>query len=265
MLQVNGHALILNNGDTLSNASSSGFTVTLGSSHQSFVNSLFYANGNTDASNYPYGLSTNTGWDGANSPALNAIPVIVSHANSLALTGLTTNSVTLDTQSTSVFATIVLTDANKLASAESATISFVAANGILSGQGLSMASTSDGVVSFHVTATSAANLQQALRSLVFTPTAHQLASIASVNTAHASIMRHYAAPAHQSVTTQFNVTITDNPSTYWGGLSNPVDLTTDSQNNVWVANQFGAVEILSANGSIVQLLDASNGIRKFSE
>ena len=93
----------------------------------------------------------------------------------LSVGGITSNGAISDTATISPFANLTLTD-NLSATLDrvSATVSFTAANGVLSGAGLSAGTVNNGVISYVLSATGPAQLQQELNALVFTPSAHQV-------------------------------------------------------------------------------------------
>ena len=101
-----------------------------------------------------------------------------------------------------------MTDSNTNAS-ETVTISYTAANGTLSGSGLTLGAVTNGTITDTLTASSASALQQELQRLVFTPTAHQVA-------------------AGQTVSTAFTLSVTDQMVS---GYQAPLVI---SQGNVWV-------------------------------
>jgi|GEM_PF-2545251 len=297
MFQVGSHNLILDtNRDLVSNLSSTGFTITLCAAHQTFLNNVFNLNGSTDGTQQSYSLLASSGWDGSNSLAITnsqTISVNVTHSNSIILGGLTSNATLADTGTVHPFGHITVTDSNPNSN-ELASVSFTAANGILTGNGLSVVSISNGVATYTLSATSATGLQQALQALVFNPTLHQVAGGQTVNTNFSltvtdnfssvisstpnQTISNFGVDSPQALTTdsQGNVWVTQSNNTLneysasgtfiqtltqSNGLSNPVTMTTDSLGNLWVSNQGNnTVEEFSASGVLVHLLTASNGL-----
>jgi hypothetical protein len=119
-----------------------------------------------------------------------------------------------------------------------ATISFKAANGVLSGFGLSSGVTSGSTVTYTLSATAPATLQSKLQALLFTPTIGLTA------------------------TTQFTLNVSSpTPLTLSSGVNTPYSVTVDSSGDVFVANQGNnTVEEFSATGTLLLTLSGSNGI-----
>ena len=180
-LQVNGNNIALSSADTVGTISSSGFTVTLSSVHKTALNNLFTMNGLTDLAHHAYTLNATAGWDNNTGVAISSQAVSVTGYQTITLGHLTTQANLTDTSSLHPFSSATLSDSNTLA-IDTATISFTAANGSLSGAGLSAAVLNNGVATYTVSATSATSLQQILQSLVFTPTAHQGTAGSTINT-----------------------------------------------------------------------------------
>ncbi len=185
---------------------------------------------------------TDTG-DGLTASASQGVNVVPP----LSLSGLTTAGTGSDVSTVNPFANLVLTDALHPDSV-GASISFTAANGVLSGSNLSAASLSNGVATYTLNATSPSQLQQELNALVFTPTAHQVSP-------------------GQSVTTDFNLNFKGGGAAAINapllilsrGVYAPASLATDSGGDVFVANYGNnTVEEFSANGSLLRTL--SNGV-----
>ena len=88
----------------------------------------------------------------------------------ITLGGFTTDGVFSDTATISPFNAATVSDSIPYDQV-SATISFAAANGTLSGAGLSAGVVSGGTATYSLSATTAAALQAELRALTFTPTA----------------------------------------------------------------------------------------------
>jgi hypothetical protein len=163
----------------------------------------------------------------------------------LTLGGFTTNGSISDTETIGPFSAVTVSDSIPYDQV-SATVSFAAANGGLSGSGLSAGVVSGATATYSLAPTSAAALQAALRALTFTPT---------------------LGADGATVTTAFDLTVSDVPTspptmpsaTLSSGISNPVSVATDAAGDVFVANQ-GAdtVEEFSSAGVLVQTL--SSGI-----
>src|SRR5271157_2625989 len=100
----------------------------------------------------------------------------------ITLGGFTTNGAISDTATIAPFGAVTVSD-SILDDQVSATISFTAANGMLSGSGLSAGVVSNGTVTYSLSATTPAGLQAELQALTFTPTAHQGAAGSTVTTA----------------------------------------------------------------------------------
>jgi len=238
-LSAGKQSLTLNANDSISNLTASGFNVNLNSTEQSAVNAFFNSNGNGST---PYTLIASNGWDhGYGLPTSEM--VTVSGAGSLTLSNFTVPSKLLDTATIQPFSTVIVTDTPFNDINETATISYTAANGTLSGTGLSGESINNGIATYTLTAINAASLQQALQGLTFTPTAHQGA-------------------AGQSYTTPLTLTINyqNQPLSTVQGICNP-SMQFDSQGHLWVVNSDGytsTVEEFSASGVLIQTL--SNGI-----
>src|SRR5271165_614732 len=163
----------------------------------------------------------------------------------ITLGGFTTNGAISDTATTAPFSTVTVSD-SILDDQVSATISFTAANGMLSGSGLSAGVVSNGTVTYSLSATTAAALQAELQALTFTPAAHQGA-------------------AGSTVTTAFDLTVSDvtaspptTPSaTLTSGVSSPISVATDAAGDVFVANDGNnTVEEFFSAGALVRTLSS---------
>ena len=161
--------------------------------------------------------------------------------SNLILSGLKTHATLLDNVTVNPFSTLVLTDyyakANQIAH-----ISFVAANGILSGTGLTAGVVNNGIVSYTLSAGSATDLESALQNLIFIPTIHQVTT-------------------GQIVNTTITLSIADSVSSYKpfqalsSGIAEPWALAVDSQGQVWVANATNnTVEHFSGSGALLQTI-----------
>ena len=181
-----------------------------------------------------------------NSPVLTVIS-----SNTNTLSGFTLVEKLLDTANIKPFSTVTVFDIQTNATA-TATISYIAANGTFSGLGLSAEIINNGIATYTITSNSIASLQQALQSLIFTPTAHQGAM-------------------GQTYTTPLTLKVTDQVSNYQNhpaitvqqGLVKPSCFVFDTQGHLWVANTnyIGSdVEEFSTSGGIMQTL--STGINK---
>ena len=226
-------------GGTIINQTSNGFSVQLNSSYDD----LFSANGTSNNGN-SYSLSASSGWDSGIGAAISNQAINVT-GNEITIGGIINNSAMPDNSTLVPFRAATINDLNT-ADADGATISFTTANGILSGTGLSAGVTINGIVTYTLPATPPADLQSELQNLIFTPTAHQLAT-------------------GQNITTDFTLTVAGNPTaiirTLSSGIFGPVALATDSNGDVFVANYYNnnnTVEEFSASGSLVRTL--SSGI-----
>ncbi|MDD4915396.1 MAG: hypothetical protein PHW13_10235 [Methylococcales bacterium] len=217
-VSAGGKSYTLNGGgDSISHFAGGGFILTLGGADQSGVNSVFSSNGGGGKTT-AYTLAVAAGWDGAGSLADTA-KVTASYV-SLGLSGFTTGAVLSDSATVDPFKNIKLTDSNS-AGGDSATISFTAANGSLSGAGLS-----GGDGAYTLAATSAANLQSELRGLVFTPTLRQVA-------------------VGGSTITNFTLSVSDD-STAFGG-SAALDTVSSSATKVSVSGSLPAAALSAAS------------------
>src|SRR5271166_3212014 len=165
----------------------------------------------------------------------------------ITLGGFTTNGAISDTATTAPFSTVTVSD-SILDDQVSATISFTAANGMLSGSGLSAGVVSNGTVTYSLSATTPAGLQAELQALTFTPTAHQGA-------------------AGSTVTTAFDLTVSDvtaspptTPSaTLTRGINEPLGVAIDAAGDVFVENEGNnTLEEFSPAGALVQTLTAGS-------
>ncbi|MEI8208292.1 MAG: hypothetical protein WCG16_03740, partial [Methylococcales bacterium] len=167
----------------------------------------------------------------------------------ISMTGVTTNGQLADTGSLNPFANVVITDtiANEVLSA---TITFNADNGILTGNALSYGSyDNNNNVSYTLSATNPATLQSELNALTFTPT--QAAS--------------------STTSTAFTLNLSDGGAATWtissglaptgSGLNvkSPSVLATNAQGDVYIAELGNnRVQEYSANGQLIGTL--STGI-----
>ena len=180
-LSLGSSSFILNqNTDLISNFTSTGFTITLGSNDKSAVNSFFNTNG-TSLNGIPYNLTVNNGWDGNGSSSISNQNLTVTGANSIGLNGFTTSANIYDTSAITPFNSVKIIDTDN-SDRNNASISFIAANGTLSGTGLSTGTINGSLVTYTFSQTTTANLQQEIESLVFTPTIHQVAATQTVTT-----------------------------------------------------------------------------------
>lgn len=157
-------------GDSITKFSAHGFTLQLDSSDQAGVNAVFTGNG-SGSKTAAYTLALTGGWDGGGNPADTA-GVTASYVT-LSLKGAGGKIGLTDMQTIQPFRHIVVSDSGGSGVQDTATLSFSAANGTLSGTGLSAATVSGGTASYTLAAASPATLQQELRELTFTPTAQQ--------------------------------------------------------------------------------------------
>ena len=163
--------------------------------------------------------------------------------SNLILSGLTTHATLLDNATVNPFSKLILTDYYAKAD-QLAHISFAAANGILSGIGLSNGEVNNGIVTYTLTAGSAADLELTLQNLTFIPTVHQVQT-------------------GQAVNTSITLSITDIVSPYIpfqtlsSGISGPWAFAIDSQGQVWVANAGNnTVEHFSGSGALLQTISS---------
>ena len=203
-------------GDSISHFSNTGFSLTLGSADHSAVDAIFSSNG-TGSRTAAYTLAGAAGWDGAST--LGASAKVTASYVSLSLSGLTSHATLSDTASIDPFKNLKITDSNS-AGSDSATISFTAANGSLSGSGLS-----GGNGSYTLAATTAAQLQSELRSLVFTPTVRE-ANVGS------------------STITNFTLSVSDNSTAF--GSSATLDTLSNSATKISVS---GSLPLAVLSGS----------------
>lgn len=234
-------------GDSVSNLTAKGFTLTLGSTDQAAVNALFPLYGSGDSAS-PYSLATTSNWDGSGSTANSGIAVLVSGSNSMAVSGLTAAEIS-DTSQLSPFANLGFADTN-VTQSDSVTISFTGGDGVLSGSGLSAATVSGGTTSYSLAATTAAQLQTELANLTFTPT------------------------QGLSATTDFKLNFTgtiDTPVNHPAlsiskGINNPVAVAVNASGEIFVANNNdptgalhnGSLTAYSATGAV--LFNISRGV-----
>jgi hypothetical protein len=173
----------------------------------------------------------------------------VAATSPITLGGFTTSGPISDKATIDPFSTVTVSDSIPY-DQPSATISFAAANGTLSGPGLSAAAVSGGTVTYSISATAATALQAELQALTFTPTANQGADGATVTTA-------------------FDLTVTDvnawptttSSATLSSGISEPESVATDAAGDVFVASYGNnTVEEFSSAGLLVRTL--SSGINQ---
>jgi hypothetical protein len=166
------------------------------------------------------------------------------------ISGFTTNDVILDTAKIAPFGAVAISDSIP-DDQVSATISFAAANGTLSGAGLSAAVVSGGTATYSLSATTTAALQAELRALIFTPT--QGVDGATVTTAFGLTV------SDPTVSDVMSSPPTTPSATLSSGISNPGSVATDAAGDVFVGNSGNnTVEEFSAADVLVQTL--SSGI-----
>ncbi len=191
----------------------------------------------------PISISVVDAGDGLTASASQSVNVI----SPLTLSGLTTAGTGGDTGALNPFANLVLTD-NLPQDSVSVSISFNAANGALSGAGLSAAALNNGTVAYTLSSANPGQLQQELNALVFTPTAHQVSPGLSVTT---QFTLNFNGGGVGAAPNTPSLTLSD-------GVSSPYALATDSVGDAWVANQdTNTVSEYSAAGAL--LLTLSNG------
>ena len=156
----------------------------------------------------------------------------------LGITGGSIGHIT-DVQSFNPFGATTITDNNAVIAGETAVISFTAANGMLIGAGLGAGTVKNGKISYTLTADSPTNLQSALQSLVFIPTAYQLA-------------------AGNTITTHFSLKVTDS---LYGNSTSSVSASggvyLDSLGNIWTPGLDNAINTsylteFSGSGRLIQ-------------
>ena len=231
--------------DSVSNATATGFTIQLSAADSAQVNQFFNSNG-TSAGNYTYNFNANLGWNGAGASAISAQTVTVSNTPSttFTVTGLSTNLTISDKATVSPFSQLKITDSSSEAGYH-AEISLPSANGSLSGTGILGSTNNNGVTHYFTNVTSnTSDLQTILENLVFTPTAYQVASGQSVNTAFTlSIM---GGPKVIATTPTFSVS---------SGLAEPYVIALNSQGDVYTINYSNnTVSEISHSGSLLQTI-----------
>jgi hypothetical protein len=159
--------------------SATSFSVTLSGADIAAVEALLNKNGSISAGGTTYALSAGDDWNsviGNANTAVSAAIVVVNNTSNSAptITGTATAGVG-DNATIKPFAGVTVADIN--GDNVSMTISFNAANGTLSGAGLSG---SNG--SYTLSAATPAALTTALKALTFTPTANQAAVGVNINT-----------------------------------------------------------------------------------
>jgi hypothetical protein len=174
-----GATRFLNTSSNVEVNSSTSFSVTLSGADIAAVEALLNKNGSLSAGGTAYTLSAGDDWNsviGNANTAVSAAIVVVNNTSNSAptITGTATAGVG-DNATIKPFSGVTVADVN--GDNVSMTISFNAANGTLSGAGLSG---SNG--SYTLSATTPAALTAALKALTFTPTANQAAVGVNINT-----------------------------------------------------------------------------------
>ncbi|MYN27082.1 Ig-like domain-containing protein [Duganella levis] len=174
-----GATRFLNTSSNVEVNSSTSFSVTLSGADIAAVEALLNKNGSISAGGTAYTLSAGDDWNSvignANTAVSAAIVVVNNTSNSPpTITGTATAGVG-DNATIKPFSGVTVADIN--GDNVSMTISFNAANGTLSGAGLSG---SNG--SYTLSAATPAALTAALKALTFTPTANQAAVGVNINT-----------------------------------------------------------------------------------
>ena len=162
--------------DLLGAVKANSFTINLSNPDKASLNSFFNTNG-TSSAGHNYSLSVSNAWDGLASYAVTNQSVTVSGVttpNTLGLTGFSSNTSINDNTAFQPFASLKLNDSD-IYDTDSASVTFTAANGVLTGNGLSAGIISGNTISYRLAASTASNLQAELQSLLFTPTLHQTA------------------------------------------------------------------------------------------
>jgi VCBS repeat-containing protein len=209
-------------------------------------------------------------------------------SGTIALGGFSTSDSIYDSQTVAPFGAIAVSDSAADAQ-DSATIAFAAANGSLSGAGLSAGVVSNGTVTYSLSATTPEALQAELRVLVFTPIAQPSAgapvttsfdlSVTDVPTASATPIATLSAtiPGALATDSAGDVYVTDGADSVEefsssGALlrtlstgENPVSLATDAAGDVFVANEFSStVEKFSSSGVLLMTLSTGTDTGAFS-
>jgi len=195
---LGNHSIVLDGaGDTISQFSAYGFTLSLGAADQAAVNALFASNGSSNGQNTDT-LSAAAGWDGTG--VLPTQTSVNASYQTISLSGLPGSGPAInDTTTGRPFQNLLLTDSNSSGS-DTALITVSGAAGSLSGAGLSAAIINNGTASYTLAATSAANLQEQLQALIFTPVAGQSA-VGTENTVNFSLTVSDPSTAHGSSAT----------------------------------------------------------------
>ena len=205
------HTFTLTSNASISKTSSTGFTITLNNTDTTALNALFSVNGNN---NNTYTLSSLSGWDGSGSTALNNIAVSVMGYNSLSLSGFSAQTTIADNVTSHPFSKISVADTDT-SDKDNATISFTAANGHLTGSGLSAGVLNAGTITYTLAATTASTLASELKQLVFTPTLHQAAYANSIKT----VLTLTVNGADSKLTTASDSSTTIIANSSWMGIS----------------------------------------------
>jgi hypothetical protein len=174
-----GVSRVLSTSGNVEVTSANAFSLTLSGADAAAVNAILAKNGSISASGTTYNLSAGDDWNGVIggvNTAVTTAGVTVSNAQNYAptLSGAAAGSAT-DKTTISPFANVTVGDVN--GDNVSVTITYAAANGTLSGTGLT-----GSAGSYTLSAASAATLTARLDALVFTPTANQVAPGATVAT-----------------------------------------------------------------------------------
>ena len=156
----------------------------------------------------------------------------------LTVGGLPANTAINDNAITRPFAGLTLSD-TLTGDAVGATISFTAANGVLSGIGLGAGNVTNGAITYTLAAASPTTLQQELNTLTFIPTPHQAAAGQSIATDFSLTLNGGGIPLHTLPTQTFSTS----------SLFNPLDVAVDGNGDVYLVNQ---------NYNNVQEFNASN-------
>jgi len=160
-------------------SSASTFAITLNGADAAAVNAILAKNGTVSASGTSYSLSAGDDWNGViggvNTAVASAGVTVANAVNAApAVAGAHTGALN-DNATIIAFSGVTVGDIN--GDNVSVTITYAAANGTLSGTGLT-----GSAGSYTLTATTAATLTARLDALVFTPTANQTAPGATVST-----------------------------------------------------------------------------------
>jgi hypothetical protein len=166
----------------------SGSTLTLSGAdlledYEAALDSVAFSSTRLNPTDFGVDSSRTISWQATDNDGLTSAPATstVDIVQPITLGGFTINGSISDTETIAPFNAVTVSDSIPNDQV-SATIAFTAANGTLSGAGLSAGVVSGGTVTYSLSATTAASLQAELQGLTFTPTAYQEAPGATVPT-----------------------------------------------------------------------------------